>query len=50
MTRPLLPPYNEVTAPQKVRAAEGAWNARDPATVVLACTADCRWRRDKSVQ
>ena len=44
MNRPPLPPFTEETAPQKVRAAEDAWNTRDPATVVLAYTTDCRWR------
>jgi nuclear transport factor 2 (NTF2) superfamily protein len=44
MNRPPLQPFNEETAPQKVRAAEDAWNTRDPATVVLAYTTDCRWR------
>ena len=44
MNRPPLPPFTEDTAPQKVRAAEDAWNTRDPATVVLAYTTDCRWR------
>lgn len=44
MSRPPLPPFTEDTAPQKVRAAEDAWNTRDPATVVLAYTPDCRWR------
>ena len=29
---------------QKVRAAEDAWNTRDPARVVLAYTLDSRWR------
>lgn len=44
MNRPPLPPFTEDTAPRKVRAAEDAWNTRDPATVVLAYTLDCRWR------
>ena len=44
MNRPPLPPLTEETAPQKVRAAENAWNTRDPATVVLAYTTDYRWR------
>ena len=44
MNRPPLPPFTEETAPQKVRAAEDAWNTRDPATVVLAYTTYCRWR------
>ncbi len=44
MNRPPLPPFTEDTAPQKVRAAEDAWNTRDPATVALAYTPDCHWR------
>ena len=42
--RPPLPPFNAETAAQKVRAAEDAWNTRDPARVVLAYTSDSRWR------
>ncbi|MEM7124182.1 MAG: nuclear transport factor 2 family protein [Pseudomonadota bacterium] len=44
MTRPPLPPFNEVTAAQKVRAAEDGWNSRDPAKVALAYTPDSQWR------
>lgn len=44
MTRPPLPPFTEETAAMKVRAAEDAWNMRDPAKVKLAYTADSRWR------
>ena len=44
MSRPPLPPFTEATAIQKVRAAEDAWNTRDPARVVLAYTPDSRWR------
>jgi nuclear transport factor 2 (NTF2) superfamily protein len=28
--RPPLPPFTEATAIQKIRAAEDAWNTRDP--------------------
>ncbi len=42
--RPPLPPFTEETARQKVRAAEDAWNGRDPAKVALAYTPDSRWR------
>lgn len=42
--RPPLPPFTEDTARQKVRAAEDAWNTRDPAHVALAYTPDSRWR------
>lgn len=44
MTRPPLQAFTEETAIQKVRAAEDAWNTRDPARVVLAYTPDSRWR------
>lgn len=44
MTRPPLPPFTEESAIQKVRAAEDAWNTRDPARIALAYTADSRWR------
>ena len=44
MARPPLPPFTPETAAQKVRAAEDAWNTRDPARVVLAYTEDSRWR------
>lgn len=42
--RPPKPPFTEETALLKVRAAEDAWNGRDPARVALAYTADSRWR------
>jgi nuclear transport factor 2 (NTF2) superfamily protein len=44
MTRPPVPPFTHETAVQKVRAAEDAWNGRDPAKVALAYTPDSRWR------
>jgi nuclear transport factor 2 (NTF2) superfamily protein len=44
VTRPPLPPFTAETAAQKVRAAEDAWNRRDPETVALAYTPDSRWR------
>jgi nuclear transport factor 2 (NTF2) superfamily protein len=44
LTRPPLPPFTAETAAQKVRAAEDAWNRRDPETVALAYTPDSRWR------
>ncbi|MDX1711614.1 MAG: nuclear transport factor 2 family protein [Rhodovibrionaceae bacterium] len=44
MTRPPLPPFTAETARAKVRAAEDAWNTRDPAKVVLAYTPDSQWR------
>ena len=42
--RPPVPPFTAETAAQKVRAAEDAWNRRDPETVALAYTHDSRWR------
>jgi len=44
MNRPPLPPFDLVTATQKVRLAEDAWNSRDPARVAQAYTRDSRWR------
>ncbi len=44
MSRPPLPPFTELTAIQKVRAAEDSWNSRDPAKVALAYTPDSDWR------
>ena len=42
--RPPLPPFTPETAAQKARAAEDAWNSRDPAKVSLAYTPDSIWR------
>lgn len=44
MSRPPLPPFTEETATQKVRAAEDAWNSREPEKVALAYSEDSRWR------
>jgi len=44
MTRPPLPPFTPETARQKVRAAEDAWNTRDPDRVALAYTEGSTWR------
>ncbi len=44
MSRPPLPPFDEKTAAQKIRAAEDAWNTRDPQRVALAYTPDSVWR------
>lgn len=43
-TRPPAPPFTTESAVLKVRAAEDAWNGRDPARVALAYTPDSRWR------
>lgn len=42
--RPPLPPFTAEIAALKVRAAEDAWNGRDPVKVALAYTPDSRWR------
>ena len=42
--RPPLPPFTAETAAAKARAAEDAWNSRDPERVALAYTEDSRWR------
>ncbi|MFI7440198.1 nuclear transport factor 2 family protein [Nonomuraea indica] len=44
MTRPPVPPFTAETARAKVRAAEDAWNTRDPHRVALAYTPDSVWR------
>lgn len=44
MTRPPLPPFTKDSAIKKVRAAEDAWNSRNPAKVALAYTANSSWR------
>jgi len=43
-SRPPLPPFTRESAVLKVRAAENAWNTRDPQKVSLAYTPDSRWR------
>jgi uncharacterized protein len=43
-SRPPLPPFDLESARQKVRAAEDAWNSRDPARVALAYTQNSVWR------
>ncbi|MDF2824547.1 MAG: hypothetical protein K0R68_1955 [Mycobacterium sp.] len=42
--RPPLPPFTRETAAEKVRAAENAWNTRDPERVSLAYTPESWWR------
>lgn len=39
-----MPPFTLDSARAKVRAAEDAWNSRDPDRVVLAYTEDTVWR------
>jgi nuclear transport factor 2 (NTF2) superfamily protein len=43
-SRPPVPPFGRDDAVKKVRAAEDAWNTRDPERVALAYTPDSRWR------
>jgi len=42
--RPPLPLFDEESARKKVRAAEDAWNNRDPVKVSMAYTPDSDWR------
>jgi nuclear transport factor 2 (NTF2) superfamily protein len=42
--RPPLPPFTRESAERKVRAAEDAWNTRDPRRVSLAYSQDSVWR------
>jgi len=44
MTASIRPPFTEETARAKVKAAEDAWNTRDPEQVALAYTIDSEWR------
>ena len=47
----IRPPFNRESAAAKVRAAEDAWNSRDPQRVSLAYTVDSQWRnRNQFVQ
>ncbi len=43
-SKPPFPPFTEVTAAQKVQAAEDAWNTRNPERIALAYTPDSVWR------
>jgi nuclear transport factor 2 (NTF2) superfamily protein len=47
----IRPPFTAETAAAKVKAAENAWNTRDPERVALAYTEDSEWRnRDEFFQ
>lgn len=48
IARAPLPPFTRETALLKVRAAEDAWNSRDPDRVALAYTIDSEWRNRDS--
>lgn len=46
----IRPPFDLETATAKVRAAEDAWNSRDPQRVSLAYSQDSEWRnRDQFI-
>jgi len=40
----IRPPFNRETALAKVKAAENAWNSRDPVRVALAYSENSEWR------
>jgi nuclear transport factor 2 (NTF2) superfamily protein len=42
--RPPFPPYTAESAARKARAAEDAWNSRDPERVALAYAENSAWR------
>lgn len=45
MSTPIIkPPFTLESALAKVKAAENAWNTRDPEKVALAYTTDSEWR------
>jgi hypothetical protein len=44
VSSPIVPPFTRETAVRKVRAAEDAWNSRDPQRVSLAYSVDSQWR------
>jgi uncharacterized protein len=41
---PIRPPFTRETALAKVKAAENAWNSRDPEIVAQAYSEDSEWR------
>lgn len=43
-SRPPFPPFTEESAITKVRAAENAWNLKNPEKVSMAYTTDSVWR------
>lgn len=44
MSTPITPPFTLEKALAKVKAAQDAWNSRDPERVALAYTEDSDWR------
>jgi len=50
-TLSLAPPFNRKSALAKVRAAEDAWNSRNPSRVAQAYSIDSQWRnRDQFIR
>jgi len=48
MSQTLKPPFTEETARLKVKAAEDAWNSRNPERIAMAYSQESQWRnRDK---
>ena len=41
---PIKPPFSEETARAKVKAAQGAWNTKNPERVAQAYTSNFQWR------
>ena len=48
-SKPPLPPFNRESAIQKVRAAENAWNSRNPTAVSMAYTENSKWRNRSEI-
>ena len=50
-SKPPLPPFTLATAQQKVKAAQNAWNTRNPDVIQYAYSPDSIWRnRDTFLQ
>ncbi|KAL2150314.1 hypothetical protein VTH82DRAFT_7990 [Thermothelomyces myriococcoides] len=50
-SKPPFPPFTQETARQKVKAAQAAWNTKNPELVQFAYTPDSIWRnRDTFLQ
>ncbi|MEM6291127.1 MAG: nuclear transport factor 2 family protein [Myxococcota bacterium] len=49
MPAKLVPPFDLQSATAKVRAAEDAWNSRDPDRVCMAYSEDSHWRNRAEV-
>lgn len=49
--KPPFPPFDKESAMAKARAAENAWNGKNPKTIALAYTKDSQWRnRDQFIK